>query len=342
MKSKVIYAPFAIALFISGGCESPDPLRQERHILKTHVLDPIKKESTFLVEGEHPLPIPNTNRILYKNHDNLYTIALDGSARKFISSAPGAASTFAFNGRVSPDGQKFAFEGNEKKYLRTDIFIVNIMDGVGYTNLTKSLHKAEYLAGFDPTSRKLTFQETIYDESGKSVAARISMMDIDGENYQTVWSEGGGAFLQFTSDGERIIFFRYDTRLPGTDLYVLRLDNRELNVIRIGTEIPSPTPVITSDGKLLYVGDQTDVYRMDLVTFQKEKLYSGLVGELFRFSNDHTKAAYFSRGIHVLDLINGRDVLVSEVMDASLWYLEFSQDDQRIIYTTHEVEIFYK
>lgn len=341
MKSKVIYAPFAIALFISGGCESPDPFRQERHILKTHVLDPSKNETTFLVEGENPLPIPNTNRILYKNHDNLYTIALDGSAKKFLSSAPGAASTFAFNGRVSPDGQKLAFDGSEKEYLRTDIFIVNL-DGVGYTNLTKSLHKAEYLAGFDPKSRKLLFQETIYDESEKLVATQISMMDIDGKNYRTVWNEGGGAFLQFTSDSERIIFFRYDTRLPGTDLYVLRLDNRELKVIRIGTEIPSPTPVVTSDGKLLYLGDQTDVYRMDLSTFQKEKLFLGLIGERFRFSNDHTKVAYFSRGVHILNLVDGRDVLVSEPMEVALWYLEFSQDDQRIIYTTHETEIFYK
>lgn len=112
---------------------------------------------------------PDGDQIAFAGLDNIYVINADGShLRPVITTGspidPGALLYFVF----SPDGKWIAYSNRIKR--NDEIYAVNTDGSTTQINLTNNASANDFHPTFSPDGKKMAFESTSYDDSGKLVS----------------------------------------------------------------------------------------------------------------------------------------------------------------------------
>lgn len=341
IKISVLFVFVFSVLFSS--CKNPTD-EDERHlkIIDSVVvyLSDLKGENVIkLVDGEDPIFIPNTNKLLYRYYDKIMTFDFDNFTTNFVALAPGIDIHLSYKMSVSPDGTYVIFPGKNKVM---DLFIATI-DGSKVLNITNTPDRWEDDPIFSPDGNSILFFEFIYESESmyNIIDMGLSKIDILGNRYQRIFNEGY-VIISFSHDGQYIIFRSYDSNI-GTSIFVNH--SNDYSIFRetlLKNEHIFNSPAISNDMYLYFCPNEYNIYRVNLITNEREILYTGFIGRDYSFSHDFKKVIITNGGITLIDLTTGTKESFFTDWECSFRDIVFSPEGNKFIFvkSIHE-EIVY-
>ena len=112
-------------------------------------------------------------------------------------------------------------------------------------------------------------------------------------------------FTDFSSDGHYIIFRSYKSD-EGTTIYIVHSNDYSIyKEILLVDEHIFNYPVISDDMYLYFSANENNLYRINLLTEERELLYSGYIGRDYTFSPNFEKVITANISIGIIDLLSG-------------------------------------
>lgn len=298
------YLVICSSILLSGllpSCDLSDSENYNRVIIDSTSIYMVNIENdsiTKIIDGENPMFIPNSNKILYRSIDKIYSFDLINNESNFIADMPGAIVRLDTRLNISENGQYVSYSA--RGYNNTsDLFVASLIMG-GSINLTKSSNSSESGGIFFSNDSRVLFYESIggnFDSSGTST------IDLSGDNYSFLTR------YQYPigfSANDRYCIIKSSWSTPsstGTILYTYDMDlNKIVDSLVLDQEIIFVEPNLTDDMKLYYSSNESNFYMLDLVTKQINLLWTGKTSMNYKFSPDFKKVLVIHG--YYIELIN--------------------------------------
>ena len=329
----IIFVLLFFYLLIQSSCELwPDDGEEGYTVIDSvqiYMMDITGKNLMRITDGENPVYVPDTNKILYRLYDKIYTISMNGTDKQFVANADGLDMNMFYKMTSSYDGAYVAFPAREKGVY--DIFIATL-DGETVLNLTNSDDRWEDNPIFSADGNSLFFCEFVYISSTvhqvKSIG--ISSIDLLGNRYKNIIQDSTGfELIGITSDNKTVFARKYDSS-KGTDLYIINNDNPfDYKKVFFQNDNCRFSSTISDDNILYFNKNESGIYSFNLTTEEIILIYDGPVERDYVLSNNIEKLLKNSdrSGLEIIDLNTGESITVLSEWDADLRDLSFSPDD---------------
>lgn len=286
-KYLIIFSSILLSRLLPS-CDFSDSENYNRVIIDSTSIYMVNIENdsiTKIIDGENPMFIPNSNRILYRSIDKIYSFDLVTNQIRYIADMPGARIRVTTRLNVSENGQYVSYTA--RGYNNTsDLFVASlIMEG--NINLTKSANSSESEGIFFSNDSKLLFYESI---GGYFDSCGTSTIDLFGDNYSflTPYQYPIGF-----SVNDRYCIIKSSWSTPsstGTIIYTYDMDlNKIVDSLVLDQQIIFDEPNLSDDMKLYYSSNESNFYMLDLVTKQINLLWTGTTSMNYKFSPDFKK-----------------------------------------------------
>jgi Tol biopolymer transport system component len=249
---RILTTSFAVVLVV-GACSGevgprpsenrPSPARSEPATSAPATSEP--EPSVRSTEGG---AISLKGRIVFDNHDDVWTINADGTDLTQLTDSPG----FDFDPSWSPDGTRIAFRSERSG--DSEIWVMNA-DGSDQQQLAAGLSPA-----WSPDGSKIAYSSPgeILCPPGQGLdCTGLSIMNADGFGQHRVPNTDGGEYPTWSPDGNRIAF---NSNLTGEHvMYVVDPDGSnlvDLSAVGEGWQVdwsPDGSSIIFASSR-----DQTD------------------------------------------------------------------------------------
>jgi Tol biopolymer transport system component len=293
-----------------------------------------------IADGEDPLFIPNTNRILYRYYDKLYTIGVDDSIVTFVANAPGNSIHLYYKMDISPDGAYVAFPARKNGIY--DLYLATL-DGRLVLNLTNSGDRWEEEPRFYSNGNRIAFFEYIYPSNTEYLVDRMNLSSIDilGNRRTILLDDSSGCrLIGETPDGKYLVAQGYEMA-KGTTLYFID-QNRTSNIEKffLTNEYCRFSAFIPANMKIFYSTGESGLYTFDIRSRTNQKSCEGPAPESFVPSHDGGSVLMVDKGLEVLDLATGNRKRILPDLKYDWDDFSFSPDDKKIVFVRHvEIEI---
>jgi TolB protein len=155
---------------------------------------------------------PLSGRIVFDNHEDVWTINADGTDLTRLTHSP----AFEFDPSWSPDGTQIAYRSDRGD--ESEIWIMNA-DGTGQRRLTAGLSPA-----WSPDGSSIAYASPGHDPNPP--LSGISIMNPDGSGQHRVPDTDGGEYPSWSPEGKRIAF---NSNLTGDHvMYIVDVDGSNL------------------------------------------------------------------------------------------------------------------
>jgi len=296
-----------------------------------------------IIDGENPMFIPNTNKILYRDVDKIYSLDLITTENKYISDMPGSSLHLYKKMYLSKNGHYVSFSANGGNH-NNDLYLASTITG-GSVNVTNSPLRWESEGIFFDNDSKLMYSEFVSDEKGNLKYYGISIMELFGNNY--VFLDSNKSPIGFSQD-ELYAVFSYSwssSTSKGTIFYIYDMFNSSMqDTILVENVDAFNGPSLSNDMKVYYSANESNIYRLDLVTKDIDLLWSGTTSRDYKFSPDF-KMVLVNHG-NYLELINletsqSKNYFLNESSKIYLGEPSFSEDSKSFLITrTYHDEYF--
>lgn len=256
---------------------------------------------TKIIDGENPMFVPNTNKILFRSIDKIYSLDLITNKAKYIADMPGLSLHMYMRMHLSKNGHYVSFSANGGNH-KNDLYLASTITG-GSSNVTNSQLSWESEGLFFENDSKLMYSEFVSDEKGNLKYIGISVIDLFGNNY--VFLDSNKSPMGFSQD-ERYAVFSYSwssSTSKGTIFYIYDMLNSSMqDTILVENINTFNGPSLSNDMKVYYSANESNIYRLDLVTKEIDLLWSGTTSRDYKFSSDF-KRVLVNHGNYI-ELIN--------------------------------------
>jgi Tol biopolymer transport system component len=155
---------------------------------------------------------PLSGRIVFDNHEDVWTINADGTDLTRLTHSP----AFEFDPSWSPDGTQIAYRSDRGD--ESEIWVMNA-DGTGQRRLTAGLSPA-----WSPDGSSIAYASPGHDPNPP--LSGISIMKADGSGQHRLPNTDGGEYPSWSPDGKRIAF---NSNLTGDHvMYIVDVDGSDL------------------------------------------------------------------------------------------------------------------
>jgi TolB protein len=173
---------------------------------------PISTATRSAPTGEPSSLTPLPGRIVFDNHEDVWTINADGTDLTRLTHSP----AFEFDPSWSPDGAQIAYRSDRGD--ESEIWVMNA-DGTGQRRLTAGISPA-----WSPDGSSIAYASPGHDPNPP--LSGISIMNADGSGQHRVPNTDGGEYPSWSPDGERIAF---NSNLTGDHvMYIVDVDGSNL------------------------------------------------------------------------------------------------------------------
>jgi hypothetical protein len=280
-----------------------------------------------ITEGENPLFIPNSNKIVYRYYDKIFTINLDKTEKKQIAIAKGLDIHAIYRMAVSNQGDFLIFASKVDGIY--NLFKADL-DGRKIENLTESDKNWEY----DPVLSSADNFIIYYDKDYSENTNGYSYIDIYGNNYKKlIYNQFGYYSVFLLPDDLHLAVFNKGQN--GFYLYYVNINTFSLidTLYFDGIDF-SGIPVISKDLKLFYSANAENLYTYDLNTKQTELIYSGFVGVNYIFSGDFKKVLFGYDELYLVDIETNKIDTLFTYYDGRILNFQFSFDSKGVVFVT--------
>jgi len=287
--------------------------------------------------GEQPFFIPNTNKILYRSSDSLFIINFDGTDKKFLTKAYGGSIFLNMGITLSDNGHYLLYSGGQRAPY--DLYLVTINSGQ-IVNITNSPDRWEGNPHFYNNSNRIIYSELVYKGQigGDYSRLAISSIDISGNSYEKISPDSADyLYIGSTLDEKYFVMEDFYANKDSSATIITLInenDNSIKDTIIFKNQLFSSTPSVDNSGNFYFCINKNDIYKINLFTREKTKLYSGYIGDHSSYSSDFKKALFVSgANLIMLNLQTGHMKTYFNNMgaDFGLWYFKFSEDGKYIV-----------
>lgn len=293
-----------LLLHLLPACDLSDSENYNRVVIDStsiYSVNIVNDSITKIIDGENPMFIPNTNEILYRSIDKIYSLDLITNKTKYIADMPGSALHMYTRMHLSKNGHYISFSANGGNHYN-DLYLASTITG-GSVNVTNSQLSWESEGLFFENDSKLMYSEFVSDEKGNLKYYGISVIDLFGNNY--VFLDSNKSPIGLSQD-ERYSIFQYSwssSTSKGTIFYIYDMFNSSMqDTILVENVDTFNGPLLSNDMKVYYSANESNIYRLDLVTKEIDLLWSGITSRDYKFSPDF-KMALVNHGNYI-ELIN--------------------------------------
>jgi Tol biopolymer transport system component len=167
--------------------------------------------------GKDSALAPLSGRIVFDNHEDVWSINADGTDLTRLTHSPG----YEFDPSWSPDGTQIAYRSDRGD--ESEIWLMNA-DGTDQRRLTRGLSPA-----WSPDGSKIAYASPgeINCPPGRGPRCTgISIMNADGSGQHRLPNTDGGEYPSWSPDGQRIAF---NSNLTGNHvMYIVDVDGSNL------------------------------------------------------------------------------------------------------------------
>ena len=256
---------------------------------------------TKIIDGENPMFIPYTNKILYRSIDKIYTLDMISKDTKYIADMPGATVRLYTRLSLSKNGQYVSYTARGSNHT-FDLFVASLITG-GNNNLTRSTNSYESEGIFFSNDSKLLFYESINNPSGYFDSSGTSTIGLFGDNYSFLTRN---KYPIGFSLNDRYCILKYDwdsSSSRGTIIYTYDMDlNRIIDSLLLDQQRIFVGPSLSDEMKLYYSSNKNNFYKLDLLTKQIDLLWTGKTSTDYKFSPDFKKVLV--NHLNYVELIN--------------------------------------
>lgn len=292
---------------------------------------------TKIIEGENPMFIPNTSKILYRAIDKIFTLDLNTLEMKYISDMPGASIRLYTRLNISKNGQyvSFSARGSNNK---NDLFLASTITG-GSVNVTNSPFSWESEGQFFKNDGNIIFSEFVSDDKGKIKYYGISTLDIFGNNYSFI--DSNKSILGFTQNDQYAVFDYSWSSSSSTGIlfFIYDILNHSMqDTILLENVSTFNKPSLSNDMKLYYSANENNFYRLDLYTKDIELLWSGKTSRDYKFSLDFKKVLVnYLNHIELINLETTESKIYFDGENSKVFFGEpcFSEDGKSFLITRY-------
>jgi len=291
---------------------------------------------TKIIDGENPMFIPNTNKILYRSIDKIYTLDMISKDTKYIADMPGAT-VGSISLSLSSSGQYISYSVRGDNY-KDDLFITSLITGENI-NLTKSANSYESEGIFYNNDSRLLFSESFFTPSGDFDSSGSSTISLLGDNYSFLTRN---KYPIGFSANDKYCILNYSwasSSSRGTIIYTYDMDLHEIvDSILLDQQRIGAGPSLSDDMKLYYSSNENNYYKLDLLTKQIDLLWTGKTSTYYKFSPDFKKVLV--NHINYVELINletSRAKIYFSGESYKVWFGEpcFSEDSKNFLITRY-------
>lgn len=333
---KIVY--IILLLYLFPGCDLGDSENYNHVVIDStsiYSVNIINDSITKIIDGENPMFIPNTNEILYRSIDKIYSLDLITNKTKYISDMPGSSLHLYTKMYLSKNGHYVSFSANGGNH-KNDLYLGSTITG-GSVNVTNSLLSWESEGLFFENDSKLMYSEFVSDEKGNLKCYGISVIDLFGNNY--AFLDSNKSPIGFSQD-ERYAIFQYSwssSTSKGTIFYIYDMFNSSMqDTILVENVDTFNGPSLSNDMKVYYSANESNIYRLDLVTKNIDLLWSGATFRDYKFSPDF-KMVLVNHGNYI-ELINletsqSKNYYLNESSKIYFGEPSFSEDSKSFLIT---------
>ena len=332
--SLTIFLPFA---FVS--CNINDSL--ERNLItinsaQIYLINTVTDSLYQIADGEQPFFIPNSDKILYRSSDSLFTINYDGTNKKFLSNAYGGSIFLHMGITVSDDGRYVLYSGQD--HSPGDLYLVSINSGLS-VNLTHSPDRSEGNPHFYKNNNRIIYSEIVFKDKigGDYSRLGISSIDLSGYSYEKISPDSCGCIYVGSTMNDNYFVTESGYADKDSSIIIITLiderDNSIKDTINFINQSFSSAPTVDNNGYLYYCVNNSNIYKMNLFTRETTKLYTGLINDHCSYSSDFKKTLFVSgTKLIMLDLQTGQTKTYFNDMgaDFALWNFSYSKDNKYI------------
>ena len=300
----LIFVSSILLLGLLPSCDLSDSENYNQVIIDstTVYLVNIENESiTKIIDGENPMFIPNTNKILYRSIDKIFTLDMISKETKYIADMPGAIVRLYTRLSLSKNGQYVSYTARGSNHT-FDLFVASLITG-GNNNLTRSTNSYESEGIFFSNDSKLLFYESINNPSGYFDSSGTSTIGLFGDNYSFLTRN---KYPIGFSLNDRYCILKYDwdsSSSRGTIIYTYDMDlNRIIDSLLLDQQRIFVGPSLSDEMKLYYSSNKNNFYKLDLLTKQIDLLWTGKTSTDYKFSPDFKKVLV--NHLNYVELIN--------------------------------------
>ena len=338
--TKAIFLLITFLSFVFISCNINDS--NERTLItvnsaQIYLINTVTDTLYSVTRGEQPFFISNSNKILYRSSDSLFTINNDGTDKRFLSKAYGGSIFLNMGITLSDDGRYVLYSGGEK--APNDLYLVSISSG-SMVNLTNSPDREEDNPHFYMLNNRIIYSELIYKDKvgGDFYRNGISSIDISGNSYEKISPDSVDyLYIGSTMDEKYFVVEDYYANKDSSATIITLLNGNDNSIKDTIKFINQPRlSIITVDNKgyLYYNLNDNGIFKINLFTKEKTEIYTGYVDGDCSISSDFEKVL-FLRGANLimLDIQTGQMKTYFNNMGANyaLWYFKFSEDGKYII-----------
>lgn len=205
--------------------------------------------------SRQPSPSPDGTQLVFavsqtlpngELQNDLYVVSRNGQNMRWLTRMPGLEDDPAW----SPDGTKILFHATDENH-RSDIYVVDAVDGGGLTNLTAFIGAEMYAKrhpAWSPDGKRVAFV------GGVNGNHKVYTMAADGSDLRQITTDAGyDDSPTFSPDGTKIAFVRYNAASPGYGDDIMIVPSAGGAPVRLTLAGDQRSPVWSPDGKFIAV-----------------------------------------------------------------------------------------